>query len=378
MRSTVALVRCPSYEPGEVLRAVRRGLDLLGGPGRFAAAGETILLKPNVLFGDPPERCTATHPAVLEAVGRVFAGTAGRVTYGDSPGLGRPAGQMRGAGLAAAAERLGIGLADFEHGEEVPFPQSPFQRSFVVARGVLAADGIVNLPKLKTHGITRITGAVKNLLGCLPGMRKPEWHMKLPRHDDFARMLVTLGLLLRPRLHVMDGIMAMEGNGPRGGDPFPLGVLLFSTDPVALDATACRLVDLDPRCVPTCEPGREWGLGTWRAEEIELAGDPLEPLVRRDFRVERQAPLGPNRMQQLAVFRHAVSPRPVIDPALCTACGTCLQVCPARPKALVSRRDGRPPAFEYGNCIRCYCCQEMCPRRAIAKRTPLLGRLLRV
>ena len=342
MRSTVAVVRCGSYEPEEVRAAVRRGLSLLGGPQRFASPAETILLKPNVLFGDPPPRCTATHPAVLAAVGEAFGGVAGRLTYGDSPGFGRPAGAMRRSGLAEAAERLGIGLADFESGVEVPFPQSPFQRSFLIARGVREADGIVSLPKLKTHGITRLTGAVKNQLGCVPGMRKAEWHLKLPGHEDFARMLVALNLLLRPRLYVMDGVMAMEGNGPRGGDPFPLGVLLLSADPVALDATACRLVDLDPRRVPTSEPGRGWGLGTWREEEIELLGDPPGPLVRRDFKVERRAPLGPNPMQKLALFRNAVSPRPVIDARLCTACGLCVQVCPARPKALsFPRRRGR-------------------------------------
>jgi len=374
---TVAVVRCEGYDAKGVREAVGRGLDLLGGVQRFAQPGETILLKPNVLAGRAPERAVTTHPAVFRAVAEHFKEAGVGLTYGDSPGFGRPEALARRAGLAAVAEDLGVPFADFRHGESVPFHAGRLIKRFVIARGVLNADGMVSLPKLKTHGLTRITGALKNLFGCIPGPLKSEFHARLPNADQFSRMLVDLNRFLRPRLHVMDGIVAMEGNGPQGGDPRSMSVLLLSTDPVAMDATACRLIDLDPRLVPTLTYGAEWGLGL--LEGITWLGDPIDELTRSDFVVNRSAAATtgrPGRPSRLA--RRLVVPRPTIREARCTRCGTCVEVCPVEPKAVAfenGRRD-RTPVHRYRDCIRCYCCQELCPERAIEIEVPLLGRLI--
>jgi ferredoxin len=170
----------------------------------------------------------------------------------------------------------------------------------------------------------------------------------------------------------------MEGNGPRNGDPRPMSVLLFSTDPVALDATASRMVDLDPTLVPTTKWGQEWDLG--RYSSVEILGDPLETFFAPDFVVRRTPPrLAPagERSILARAFKNWITPRPALIPANCTTCGTCVQVCPVNPKA-IDFRDGRrsPPVYDYERCIRCYCCQEMCPDNAITIETPLLGRLL--
>jgi len=138
-----------------------------------------------------------------------------------------------------------------------------------VANGALDADGLVNLSKLKTHPLTRLTGAVKNQFGCVPGLLKSQYHVTLPDPFDFAAMLVDLNTLVRPRFCVMDGVMAMEGNGPRSGVMRKLNVLLFSTDPIALDATACRIINVDPEVVTTSGLGEKAGLGTYHSEDIE-------------------------------------------------------------------------------------------------------------
>jgi len=377
-KSKVAIIHCPDYDEEEVFRAVRRGIELLGGPESFASRGERILLKPNVLFGDPPQRCTTTHPAVLKAVGRLFKALTPHVSYGDSSGFGKPAVQMRRARLAQAADEIGIPLAEFTRGREVQLPGSPFTQRFTLAEGVLEADGVINLPKLKTHQLTRITGAVKNLFGCIPGLLKAEFHVKIQDPRDFARMLVALNLLVRPRLHILDGIVAMEGNGPRSGDPVAMEVLLFSRDPIALDSVFCRLIDLDPQHVPTMAPGSAWGLGTYRWEEIELVGDPIEPLIQPSFNVPRRPVVAQKRHSRYAVFKGPLSRRPVIDARRCARCGVCVKTCPVSPKAL-SWADGshaRPPVYDYRLCIRCFCCQELCPEKAISVRTPRLGKLL--
>ncbi|NTW28085.1 MAG: DUF362 domain-containing protein [Coriobacteriia bacterium] len=287
-------------------------------------------------------------------------------------------GAAKKSGLTEVAERLGVPSADFSAGRTVSFPDGYFIKQFTLANGVLDADGLVSLCKLKTHGLTRITGAIKNQFGCIPGMLKGEFHARMPDIDRFAQMLVDLTHCVAPRLCMMDGILAMEGNGPRSGDPRMMNVLIFSDDPVAIDATVCRLVDLDPMLVLPIRYGAERGLGT--ATDIEYLGDALETFVAPDFKVNR-SPGSTTGSQGAAMrlFKNLVVPRPVIDPAKCTACGTCVKVCPVDPKAVNFRpaaEKGTPPEHDYSLCIRCYCCQELCPERAISVKTPLLGRLI--
>lgn len=383
--STVALVRCENYEETTMFTAVGRALELLGGASRFAQPGERILLKPNLLVASSPGDAVTTHPAVFGAVARHLAATGAELSYGDSPAFGGSRSVARRAGLVEVAERLGVARRDFGEARTVSFPEGGLIKQFEIASAVLDSDCIISLPKLKTHALMRITGAVKNQFGCIPGARKGEFHVRMPDAERFAQMLVDLNRFLRPRLYLMDGVVGMEGNGPRGGDPRPLHVLLASEDPVALDATVCRIVALDPRLVGTITWGEEWGLGT--SGDVDLRGDPLDAFLAPDFEVNRShgSTTGGQGWRGRLV-RDRLAPRPVIDPERCTACGTCVEMCPVDPKAVDfaggvrSRRtdgDRTPPVHDYDLCIRCYCCQEMCPERAIYARTPVLGRLIR-
>jgi uncharacterized protein (DUF362 family)/NAD-dependent dihydropyrimidine dehydrogenase PreA subunit len=363
--SKVAVIRCPTYDEQEVLAAVRSGVGLLGGIDSFAAADEQILLKPNVLAGDPPDRCVCTHPAVLKAVGRLFLERGSNVSYGDSPGNGDPRTNLTTAGLTAAAEELGLNLSDFDQGRRV-------ENGLLIANGVLAADGIVSLSKLKTHTVTRMTGAVKNLYGCIPGQTKRRYHFTHPTAFDFSQLLVDLNLALKPkvRLHIMDGIVAMEGNGPRNGDPVSIGVLLFSTDPVALDTVMCNLIELDPMRMSTNGPGGQRGLGTYNNDEIEVVGDSLSAARPGSFNVKRGTIRDLSSQGLLARVDNLIARRPVLDKGKCVCCGQCVEACPVKPKALDWGNRKEPPRYNYSRCIRCYCCQEICPEGAISvKRT---------
>jgi len=378
--SKVALVRCEGYDPAEVVQAVARGLELLGGAAQFVQPGERILLKPNLLVGARPEDLVSPHPTVFEALAICLQAAGASLSYGDSPGFGKPEAAGRRAGLAEVAERLGIAQADFTRGREVDYPQGVLVKRFTIAEGALDTDGIVSVCKLKAHGLTRLTGAVKNQFGCVPGLLKGEFHARMADLENFSQMLVDLTAMLAPRLYVMDGIVAMEGNGPRSGDPRPMHVVLLSADPVALDATVCRIVDVDPMLVGPVRVGEASGLGN--AHDIEYVGDPVDSFVNPDFVVDRSAASTAPAMvggKLASVVRSLVVPRPVIDHAKCTACGTCVHVCPVTPKAVDFVPDSvphTPPQHNYDLCIRCYCCQELCPERAIDVRVPLLGRLL--
>ncbi len=375
--SKVVLIACDSYDKEKVYAAVQKGLNLLGGSGQFAKAGEKILFKVNLLVGDNPDKCVTTHPEVLKAVAKAFKETGAKLGYGDGPAMGSTASASQKSGLTKPAQETGVELKEFQPGQEVVFKEGKQNKKFFLAKAVLDSDGVISLPKMKTHGLEKITGAVKNQFGCIPSIRKAEFHVRLPNSVDFAKMLVDLTQCVRPRLYIMDGIMAMEGNGPRSGTPRKMGVLLFSTDPIALDATFCRMIALDPLLVPTIRFGQEFGAGTYEEGKIELLGDPLSRFITPDFNVDRK-PLKPFKPSGMLRFlSNRLVPRPVIDPAKCIKCGICVQVCPVPAKAVNWGPEGKsqPPVHNYKICIRCYCCQELCPEKAIDLQKPLLRRL---
>ena len=311
---------------------------------------------------------------MFKAVAEEFAAQGAVLQYGDSPGFGATGAAAKKAGIADVAEALNIELADFKEGRDVFFEEGSQNKKFNLANGVLDADGLISLPKMKTHGLERFTGAVKNQFGCVVGMRKGEFHVKLPDATDFARMLVDLNSYIKPRLYVMDGVMAMEGNGPRGGTPRAMNVLLFSTDPIALDATASRMINLNPLFVPTTLVGAEVGAGNYKEEDIEIVGDALKDFICMDFDVERTPVKTTKKGKMVQFLNNRLVSKPYIIDEKCTQCGTCVHSCPVDGKAVnwLNGDKTKAPVYDYTKCIKCYCCQEMCPESAIYLKEPMI------
>lgn len=388
-KSIVAVVSCSSYEKEEVLKGIETGIRALGGWDSFFKPEEKILLKPNLLAKAPPEKCVTTHPSVFEGVIQLLQQEGyERLSYGDSPGnpvIGTEK-TAESCGLKEAALRKGVPLSDFHEGVLTFYEEGNHTKSFILAKGVLEADGILNLCKMKTHQLERITGAVKNTFGCVYGINKMAFHAKCPDAVSFARMLSDLNLLVKPRLHIMDGIMAMEGNGPQSGTPTPMNVLLFSADPVALDTVFSLLIGLDPALVPTNVMGDARGVGNGKLENIEIHDgekvisieEAFSRFGRGDFDVYRGT-TEETHIRWLRPFENFLKKRPVIDREKCVRCGICVDSCPIGQDAL--KFPGwwpgkRVPVYNYKNCIRCYCCQEMCPQDAIWVKTPAVTRFL--
>jgi uncharacterized protein (DUF362 family)/Pyruvate/2-oxoacid:ferredoxin oxidoreductase delta subunit len=374
--STVVLAACRDYDRDRVLAAVRMAVssfDVAGIARETASAGTPVLLKPNLLMAVPAEKGVTTHPSVFSAVARVFQENGARLTFGDSPNFSsRPLAAARRCGILEEAEALGIPLADFESGEDRSYTPGMQDRRFHVARGALEAGAIINLPRLKTHAFTVMTGALKNMFGVVPGSRKTGFHLSHPNVEDFSRMIVDLNGLVRSRLVVLDAIKAMQGNGPGSGELVDVGLLIVSADPVAADAVGCRIMGIDPLSVPQIRIAHESGLGNAHPESIDLRGEDLARFVQRSFKVP---PLTPTlHLPPFAVrfARDLVVPRPVIDAALCTRCGECIAACPTTPKSL-AQKDTGVPVYDYAACIRCSCCQETCKHGAISLKQALLG-----
>ena len=412
--SKVAVIRCDSYERDKVRSAIREAIDLLGGLDRlfgeetavksFGKNAE-ILLKPNLLTKATPERAVSTHPEIFRAVGELLHEEGyDNLAYGDSPGspvltLEKTAEEC---GIKAVADELGIRPGDFDHGIEIEYPEGKVSRRFVLCNEiakVTGADGgepkglIVNLCKMKTHQLERITGAVKNTFGCVYGVNKAMSHARFQSPEHFARMLADLNGLVKPSLHIMDGIVAMDGNGPASGDPFPMNAILVSTDPVALDAVFCALICLDPQFVSTNTACSDAGIGSWDDEKIEilLGGVPMQKegavitldelaikYASKDFNVQRSRDFR-GKMNMMGMVEKFMSKRPIVIANRCIGCGVCEQTCPLENKAVIVREDStgrRVAAYDYTRCIKCYCCQEMCPERAITVKKSLLAKIV--
>jgi uncharacterized protein (DUF362 family)/NAD-dependent dihydropyrimidine dehydrogenase PreA subunit len=376
-KSKVALVKCTTYDKNEVIKAVRTGIDLLGGIFTFVKPGDKVVLKPNVLIGTSPDNGVTTNTAVFRSAVVLLKEAGAVVSYGDSPAFGKCEGNMKRAGLKSIGDEMNLKLADFDSGREISHRNAILIKKFIIANGVLDSDGIVSLPRFKTHGFMRFTGAVKNQFGCVPGLLKSQYHVKLPDPYDFAKMLVDLNTLIKPRLYILDGITAMEGNGPRSGKPKQLNVILLSHDPIALDATACRIVNLNPELVPTNQAGESAGLGTYQSENIEILGGTIDSFIDHEFEIDRTAPVHTSGGRFGAFLKNRITSKPVIDKTRCNLCGVCVKMCPVHPKAInwYECDDSLPPKHNYNLCIRCFCCQETCPTGAISIETPLLGRL---
>jgi uncharacterized protein (DUF362 family)/Pyruvate/2-oxoacid:ferredoxin oxidoreductase delta subunit len=375
--SKVALIGCPNYELNQVKTALMRGFSYFGGVKNIFQNKKRILLKPNLLTGEKIEKAVTTHPSLLQGITEILLENDFFCGYGDSPGFGSLETVAKKAGIYTPLKNLKIEVVDFVGKKEVSFAKALQNRQFTIAKGLFNYDALLSLPKWKTHGLTRITGAVKNQYGCIPGLLKGEFHFKLPDVIHFSRMLVDLNLLLKPDFYVMDAIIAMEGNGPRNGRPLSMGLLAFSRDPIALDATLSRLIRLDPRKVITCLEGEKGGLGYWQDNAIELVGDDFSHFYKADFDVQREPTVSYKKEGFLRSFRNLLLSKPIIDYSKCKACGICIDICPAQPKALLWKEKQPIPQHNYKYCIRCYCCQELCPHNAIQIKASSVGKILR-
>ena len=295
--SRVAIVRCEDYDEGRVNDAVAEALEALGGAAQFASESDDILLKPNILKGAPPESALTTHPEILRAVARHFRKSAAaprKISMGDSPAWGSLASCAEETGLSEVCEELGIPIVAFRKGVKVPNPEGVVYAHLTMAREAMDAGGVVNLPKLKTHCQLYMTGAVKNLFGCVAGKRKAWWHFKAGTFEDyFPLMLIETARLLKTRLSVLDAVWAMEGQGPAQGTPRRVGLIIASADPVALDRVACEVAGLSPEKLRTLEAARATGFGETDLDKIEVAGLAIrEARLSRPLVEPRMIPIG--------------------------------------------------------------------------------------
>lgn len=377
----VSIVTCEGYQYQEVKQAVRKSLELIGGLNKIIKPGMKVLLKPNILSAKVPEAAVTTHPTLVKAMVELVKEAGGIPWVGDSSG-GVIAGQaptkqaLLVTGIQAAAEEAGAQVINFDTigTLEQPNPRDKSLGSYHIAKAVLEADLVISLPKLKTHSATLFTGAVKNLFGVIPGFRKAEYHRISPKPSEFIETLLDIYTLAKPALAVMDGIVAMEGNGPAAGKPRSLGLILAGWDCVAVDAIASNIIGFAPGRVGTLVRAGQRGLGTTNLAEIEISGESLEKVKVRNFELPPNAILERLPGFLTKSFLGVIKARPVAAPELCTGCSFCVNNCPVK---VIRLNEDSKPVIDYDKCIECLCCQELCPQQAIKlKQYHWLGKIV--
>jgi uncharacterized protein (DUF362 family)/Pyruvate/2-oxoacid:ferredoxin oxidoreductase delta subunit len=360
VKSSVSIVKCQSYDEEEVLKGLRKAIGLLGGVETFVQQGNRVLLKPNLLYGKAPERAVTTHPSIVKGMVKIVREGGGVPLIGDSPSVGGLVRTAEKAGIKRVADEMNCPLVEFDRPVLCTEGVGRHFKQLEIDQAILEVDGIINLPKWKTHGQTLLTLGVKNLFGCIPGPRKALWHLRAgENHKLFAQVLVDLYQVVKPPLTVLDGIVGMEGNGPNSGHPIPLGLILAGNDALSIDQVVCDLLGISRKALLTNRVALEEGLGR---DGIEVLGEKVEDVRIPHFQFPPLSGADWNLPGFIRrALKNALSTKPVMEKEKCVSCDRCVEICP--PKVLTREKKGL--FFDYGRCIRCFCCQEVCPEGAI-------------
>lgn len=370
MRGKVALVKCNDYTPALVEKAVRKSLGFLGKFSDIIRPQSKVLVKPNLLMAKEPECAITTHPEVVRAVIRVLKENACRVFVGDSPSVWGNQAER----ISEVHERTGIKkVCQEERVELVGFDRFRWRAKFPLSSWLDDCDYLVSVPKFKTHGLTVLTGAIKNLFGLISGPYKTVLHKKYWDRKDFSSVLVDIYEEVRPALTVVDAITAMEGNGPASeGKPRRVGALLAGVDAVAVDSVLAAIMGLNPQEIAYINEAQARNLGVADFDSISVLGDRLEEVVAKSFLLPATSLTRKIPLPVLKLAHRLIRFYPQILHDKCTRCQACITACPEKIMSLRSNRV----VIDYPRCIACFCCQEACGFSAVRVRKTVWARLV--
>lgn len=364
----LSIVRCCSYDPDLVQNAVRRAVDLLGGISRFIKPESTVLIKPNLLMAKEPESGIDTHPEVARAIIKLLKEIKCSILLGDGTGV---------LGINNTAdevyERSGVKrICEEEDVALVKFEERRWRKSLPLTAWLDGVDYLINVPKFKTHDLTILSGSIKNLFGLIPGMYKAELHRKYYDVGSFSKILVDIYQEAKPVLTIIDGIVAMEGDGPAtNGKLRNLNLLFASADCVAIDTVLALVMGIKPFDVLTTKEAASRDLGTADINSIAVLGEKTEEITGKSFLLPVTS-IAKNIPTPIINFaKKLIKFYPYVEHNKCIRCGVCFNSCPGR---AISIKKGHI-LFNYSKCISCFCCQEFCPESAVKIKKNLFANL---
>lgn len=365
----VSVFKQKEYNVLKIKEKLEKSLTLLGVRDNLIRPSDKVLIKPNMVVGKHYSNHICTHPAVVRAVCEIVEDYGGKIIIGDSPGFGS-------FKTAFKKSRYSDFLNDFE---TVDFKDKAilknengvvYKQFKNIAKEFIEADKIINIPKLKTHGMMLLTFAVKNMFGSIIGLEKAKMHMKAGRsHDTFAKYLVELYYAINPDLNVIDAIYGMEGNGPVSGTPKEVGFIGVSEDGIALDTVCCEIVGFPYTELPTYIAAKELKYSQIKLGDIEILGDSINDLKIDDFKFNVKPEVVCKRL--FSFLSKFLPNKPCVIHSKCVLCGVCKRICPAK----VISIENKKIIINHKNCIRCFCCQEFCEYDAMIVKKPLLRKI---
>lgn len=384
-KEKVVLLKCEKYDVQKIESEIRKGFELLGGKEflrKLIPKNSKVLLKPNLLNVESKDSIVVTNYIFFEAVIRVLKDYSDNIYFGDSPGFGDSQKAAEKCGLMEVANKYGVKFDPFKESVKISLCDSLLCKSWNVAKIAYEADVVISLPKMKTHGMAYFTGAVKNQFGCIPGTQKATWHTRMPDANNFCKMLLDLNTVVKTNFAIMDGIVAMEGNGPKNGDPNNMNTIIMGESLTAVDSTAVRLIGYDnPIDTPVLKEAYDSNWGKVLPSDIVVLGETIESMKSNSFKLCRNAGnfhfINPTVTKFL---RGMIAPNPHLIEDKCISCGRCREVCPETPKVIemMDSKGKRLPKWDMKSCIRCFCCQELCPTGAIDIKYTTLGKILKM
>ncbi|MDR2772004.1 MAG: DUF362 domain-containing protein [Elusimicrobiota bacterium] len=368
----ISVVKCNNYKQSQ--EAVERAISLIGGIETFVKAGEKILIKPNLLAPRDPSQAITTHPEIVRAMIRLVKKAGATPIVGDSPG-----GSIRDiknlwkvTGMTEVCTDEEVQLVQFEaEGAKSIDIGNPNIKPVTFSNAVLDCDGIINLPKLKTHSLMKFTGGVKNFYGTIPGLLKVEYHKYASKTKDFSDLLANIYTFLKPkiRLTLIDSVLAMDGAGPSAGNVKELNFIAASQDTAELDAFLLTILGYN---ISKYYLLKKLNITKKTVAAFEIAGDSIRELGLGGFKFPRgrMFEMAPKFMVKfLGKFLWI---KPFINEDICRKCLICGKSCPVK---AIHIGKHNCPTIDKTLCISCFCCHEMCPYKAIGFKKSLLAKL---
>jgi len=370
MNSKVSIVKCKNYDPSLVQWAVKKAIELLGGITGYIKPESKVLVKPNLLMAKEPEAGITTHPEVMRAVIKALKEINCRVFLGDGPCVwGNQAENLDEVYARSGMKRI----CQEEDIELVKFDKRRWRGKFPLTTWLDDCDHLVSVPKFKTHDLTILTGAIKNLYGLVSGTYKTEIHKKYFDNLDFANILVDIYEQAKPALTIVDGIVAMEGDGPAtSGKLRNLSLLLASPDGVALDSVLALIMGLEPSDILSTKVAAQRQLGVADINSIQICGERLEDVIDGAFKLPSTSLKSKIPRPIIEIAKKLIRFYPKIDYNNCTLCAACVGACPGKVISIKSNRL----TIDYSGCISCFCCQESCPYSAIKVKKSIVAKMV--